>query len=187
MKKFIKIFGIIVLLIILFRAWIYRATINYTAIGERKTKTLTNEKLKAEINQEIKGKELSLNSIAEIANKITKRKLTFSTGKVSTNPNVLANSGKSNCIGYSALFNSISNYLITKQHLNKDFETKHLIGELDFLGINLHNFFENPFYKNHDFNLIKNKKTGETIYIDPSLSDYFFIDRIHSENQNKTQ
>ena len=54
-------------------------------------------------------------------------------------------------------------------------EAQHKIGHLSLLEMNLHQFFESAFFKDHDFNELNNKKTGQTISIDPSVSDYLWI------------
>jgi hypothetical protein len=40
-------------------------------------------------------------------------------------------------------------------------------------GVNLHQFSDDPSLKNHDISVIRNKKTGETFYVDASLSEIF--------------
>ena len=105
--------------------------------------------------------------------------MSFSSYASSNNPNLVYQTGKANCIGYSALFNSIANYLIETQKLENKYRAIHLIGRLDFLGIDLHQFFDDPFLQDHDFNGIENLENGERIYIDPSLSDYFRINYVN--------
>jgi len=57
-------------------------------------------------------------------------------------------------------------------------EAKHQIGQLEFLGINLHQYFDNPFFKDHNFNTITDNKTHKTLAIDPSVSDYLWISKV---------
>ena len=101
--------------------------------------------------------------------------------KVSSNQNLISEMKKANCIGYSSLFNSIGNYIIRKQKLTDKYEFIHLIGELDFFGFNIHNLFDSLFFKDHDFNEIKNKLTGEKKFVDPSLRDYLRIEYVRSK------
>ena len=109
---------------------------------------------------------------------ITTEELHFITSRASNNPNDLINSKQANCIGYSAMFNSIANYLIKKNQLESKIEVQHKIGQLYLLGIDIHQFFDSPFFRDHDFNEIKNKETGEVISVDPSVSDYLWINSI---------
>ncbi|HHB52226.1 MAG TPA: hypothetical protein ENK75_04175 [Saprospiraceae bacterium] len=178
MKKTLKIIGISILILILFRGIIYRLAINYSEIGNRQEIKVTNKKLIDKIVKKSKDRKIDLREIAEIADEITKSELEFTTNRASNNPNELIDANQANCIGYSAMFNSIANYLIRKNGLQNEIEAEHKIGELDLFGINLHQFFDSPFFRDHDFNEITNQKTGEKIFIDPSVSDYLRINRI---------
>ena len=181
MKKTLKIIGIILLMLIVFREIIFRSVIKYNAIGTRPEIEIISENLIEKINSKIVNREIDAKSIIEIANKITRDELQFSTGNVSSNPNELINTNKANCVGYSAMFNSISNYVIRMNNLQNEISSEHKIGQIIMFGNNLHQYFENPFFKDHDFNEITDNKTGEKILIDPSVSDLFWIDRISSK------
>ncbi|HFB99541.1 MAG TPA: hypothetical protein ENJ53_01935 [Phaeodactylibacter sp.] len=178
LKKILVYFGIILLLIFLLRGWIFRYAISYTKIGERNNIEITNSKLIKEINLAKQKKHLSINEIIAISNNITKRKLYFSTSKTSSNPNELFEKRAANCIGYASFFNAVANYLIKDQKEEKKYKANHLIGSISFLTINLHQFFDRPFFRDHDFNEIVIIETGEKIFVDPSISDYLGIDRI---------
>lgn len=178
MGKTLKIIGIAVLMLILFRGIVFRLVVKYDEIGNRSRIEITNKNLIEEIEKEYKNRRIDLEEISGIADLITKKKLEFTMNRVSNNPNELINTNQANCIGYSAMYNSIANYLIEKESLEDEIEAKHKIGRLELLGINIHQFFDNPFFRNHDFNEITNKKTGEKISIDPTVSDYLWIRRI---------
>jgi len=130
------------------------------------------------IERKSKDKKNDLKSIVEVADEITTTELKFTTNRASNNPNELINTKQANCVGYSAMFNSITNYLIRKNELQNEIEAEHKIGQLELFGINLHQYFESPFFRDHDFNEITDKKTGNKISIDPSVSDYLWINRI---------
>jgi len=178
MKKTLIIIGITVLILILFRGIIFRLAVKYDEIGNRPKVEITNKKLIEKIESESENIKFDLKEISEIALLITKEELKFTTNIASNNPNELAASKMANCVGYSAMYNSIANYLIEKVDLADEIEAVHRVGRLEFLGINIHQYFDSPFFKDHDFNEIKNKKTGEKISIDPSVSDYLWINRI---------
>ncbi len=175
MKKALKIIGIGLLLIFLFRGFLYRQTIHYTPIKERKSIPLTNQKIITAIQTEAKNKQLDLSTIAHIARKITNSHLQFTFQKVSNNPNKVAVTGKANCIGYAALFNAIANHLLQKEGIQNRYQAKHLVGKFDFFGVDLHQFFTDSFYQNHDYNRIEDKSTRHIILFDPSLDDYLNI------------
>lgn len=177
-KKVIKYLGLIVLLLVLFRSYIYRACINYSIINTRNNIPLTNKNLISEIDESIEGKTLNIEAIIKLSNQITSEKLSFTFNNVSSDPNSAFELKKANCIGYSSLFNSIGNYIIEQQKLSNEYEFIHLVGELDFLGFNIHNLLNSPFFKDHDFNRIEDKHTGENKYVDPSLRDYLRIESV---------
>ncbi|WP_442267415.1 hypothetical protein [Tenacibaculum sp. ZS6-P6] len=142
---------------------------------------MTNQNLINEIDNQIEGKKLSIEEIIALSNRITSEKLKFTFKKVSSDPNLVSEFGKANCIGYSSLFNSIGNYVIIKQKLTDKYECIHLVGELDVFGFNVHDLFDSQFFKNHDFNKIEIKETGEKRFVDPSLRDYLRIESVMSE------
>ena len=177
-KKWLLGMVFIFIVCVLFRGWLFRTTIQYNEIGERELIELTNEEIISELE---KYENLSFIEIKELAAEITNAKLKFSIGKVSGNPNDVLENGKANCIGYSALFNSIAKYLIKQQNEENKIQTRHLIGKVEFLGMDVHQISDNPFFKDHDFNVIEDLETGEKIYFDPSVSDVLKIKRT---NQN---
>jgi len=166
------------LLILLFRGPVYRSIINYTIVNHRKNHFLINKKLISEIDVYTGNKSLNINEIIQISNSFTAEKLAFTFSKAPTDANKFVNHKKANCIGYSALFNTVGNYLLVKNNLANSYEFNHLVGQLYFFGINIHPIINHPFFKDHDFNAIKNLKTQESIYIDPTLYDYFGIKRV---------
>ena len=52
------------------------------------------------------------------------------------------------------------------------------IGQLYFLGTNIHKYFNSSFFEDHDFVTIENKSTGEILAVDPTVNDYLNIDFI---------
>jgi len=177
MKKIIKTLFILILLTFFFRGQIYRITVKYEKIGEREL-VQPNQELINEIQKDIGKQKLSIEEIIELSKKITNRKLKFTGKKVSRDPNELIKTGKANCIGYSATFNSIGNYLLKQQKLEKKYELKHFVGKIKFLGIDVHQFFDSPFFKDHDYNVMQNLETNYKMAIDPTISDYLKIHRI---------
>ena len=183
MKKIFKIITVFVLIIILFRGIIYRTLIKYNEIGTRNEVRLTNANLKAIIKSKSINTKMDLKNILKIANEITNEELKFTWEKSTNNPNEVIATHKANCVGYSAMFNSVVNYLIRENALQDKIEAKHKIAHLELIGINVHNHFKSSFFKDHDFNEVINKKTGDKFYIDPSVSDYFGIRRIKTKKK----
>ncbi|MFT6716541.1 MAG: hypothetical protein ACJA0Q_001185 [Saprospiraceae bacterium] len=178
MKKIFKIIGLSLLILIIFRGFTYRLLISYTEIGVRSEIKLTNEQLLKIIDTESANTNIDLKSLVKIANTVTCDKLRFTSNSTSIDPNELTITNQANCVGYSAMFNSTANYLIKKNNLNNHFEAKHCVGKLDFLGVDLHQFFHSKFFKDHDFNVIINTRTREIIPVDPSIYDYLLINEV---------
>lgn len=182
MKKSLKIIGISILILILFRGFIYRLAIKYDEIGDRTEIKITNQDLISQIERRSAKEKIDLEEIIKIANEITHEELKFTINRASRDPNVLINSNKANCIGYSTMFNSIANYLIRKYQLEQKIEANHKIGRITLLGIDIHQFFQSSFYHDHDFNKIIDLQTGKTILIDPSVDDYLHITEVASKS-----
>jgi len=178
MKNTLKIIGILILMLILFRGSIYRRIIKYNEIGTRPEIEITNRNLIERIESESANKRIGLKELVDVAIEITNQELVFTTNRASNNPNELMNTKQANCVGYSAMFNSIAKYLIRKNELQNEIEAEHKIGQLKLFGVNLHQYFENPFFRDHDFNEIIDKRTGNKISIDPSVSDCLCINRV---------
>lgn len=122
---------------------------------------------------------LSIEEIIAVSTRITNKNLEFTFNKISNNPNVVYKLKKANCIGYSSLFNSIGNHIIKEQKMTDKYEFVHWVGKLTVFGYNVHTITNNSFFKDHDFNEIKDKKTGKIKFVDPSLSDYLGIDYVN--------
>lgn len=177
LKKALKILGLSVIMLILLRGVIYRLAIKYKETGSRTEVVITNPGLIKKIDGRFNSPQ-NAKDIVDIADKITNELLSFSSDKVSKDPNVLVDSKKANCVGYSSMFNSIANYLIVKSNLQGVIIAEHKVGRLELLGLDLHPYLDNPFYKDHDYNIVTDTKAGEKITIDPSVSDVFGIRRI---------
>lgn len=163
---------------ILLRGILYRLTVEYEKIGERPAIEIEDDKLIQMIDSISRDREIDLNEIVEISSLITRKNLRFTFEKADKDPNQLIYTRKGNCVGYSAMFNSIADYLIKENDLEDEYESSHLVGRLRFMGIDVHRLFEDPFFKDHDFNEIVNLDTGERINIDPTVNDYSRISRI---------
>lgn len=183
LKKFLLYLGLILLLLLLFRGPFFRMTVNYTPVSDRGTFKITNPELLAEISKKHNNQELSFIAMIDLANEMTTQRLQFSDANISQNPNETFQSRRANCVGYAALFSSIFTQLAHLQNSDNRYATFHHIGRLDFLGVDLHQFFNSPFFRDHDFNAVHDIRTKEVVYIDSSLSDYFWINRVSSVNR----
>jgi len=78
----------------------------------------------------------------------------------------------------ASFFITTCKYVLKKYNLEDKWIVQQQIGQLYFLGTNVHTYFNSSFFKDHDFVTIENKKTGEIIAVDPTVNDYLFIDNI---------
>jgi len=81
------------------------------------------------------------------------------------------------------MFTSIATYIIRNQKLHEEIEVYHKIGKLELLGIDLHQFSNHPFLKDHDFNVIRDIKTDQTIGVDASVNEYMGFQTVHLGKQ----
>lgn len=162
---------------------IFRSTVTYHSVGTRSnysvTDTLLMGYIKRRIDDNVKD-ETPMNgeTISRLALSATTHWLHFTDGKSDRDPNLLIHSKAANCIGYAAFCATICNAIFTKYNLSDTWIATPQIGQLYFLGINVHSYLNGPFFKDHDFVLIKNLKTGEVLAMDPSVSDYLIVDFI---------
>jgi len=69
LKKIIKYFVILIILLILFRGFLYRTFVNYSKVNIRNNITLTNKNLIKEIDKQTDGKVLSLEEVINLCSK----------------------------------------------------------------------------------------------------------------------
>jgi hypothetical protein len=182
--KFIKQTFIITLILvtvgILLRGWIYRELVTYKSIGLRTIYPATAKNLTDYIaTSTARQTNPDIEQIVELGLSITSDQLRFTASKNEVDPNKLINSRTSHCVGYASFFATTCHYLVEKHNLSDQWTIKPHIGQLYFLGENIHKYFSSPFFKDHDFVTIENKKTGEVIAVDPTVDDYLYIDLIN--------
>lgn len=180
MKIIKRIFLIILTLTIVglvFRNWFYRHLITYKSVGLRTNYPATNRRLIGYIDaNNISQNDIAIESIIKHSLALTSNKLSYTAGKNQNDPNKLIVTQKAHCVGYASFFATTCNYLLQKNGLDNTWKAKPRIGQLYFLGTNVHRYFDSPFFKDHDFVTIENKKTGQTLAVDPTVDDYLLID-----------
>jgi len=185
MKLLKKIFLVIFILIstgILFRGCLFRYLVTYQSIGQRNQYTATSADLIESIENQVGAKpNLAAMEIIQRSLDLTTRRLRFTATRNAIDPNILIHSKTAHCVGYAAFFATTCNYLFEKHHMANEWKATPHIGQLYFWGENLHRHFHTPFFKDHDFVLLENKLTGQVIAVDPTVSDYLWIDRVTYE------
>ncbi|MES2617382.1 MAG: hypothetical protein V4613_05860 [Bacteroidota bacterium] len=184
--KFIKRTLITILILIaigcLFRGWFYRHLVTYQSVGVRTNYSVTDAKLIACINANLdKEANPGIEEIIQLGLSITSKQLNFTSSKNDIDPNKLINSKTAHCMGYASFFATTCNYLLNEYNLADSWTAKPQIGQLYFLGTNIHPYFNSPFFKDHDFVTIENKTTGAIFAVDPTVNDYLMIDFITYE------
>jgi hypothetical protein len=179
--KFIKrislAFLVVGIVVILLRGWTFRNTVIYRSIGDRKNFQVTDKKLAEIFSTNADSKTYSsIESIIERSLNLTSGQLRFTNSSGISDPNKLIYTGTAHCVGYASFFTIICNGLLQKHGLADQWVAKAKVGELYFLDINVHQFFSSPFFKDHDFVVIENQKTGEFFAVDPTVNDYLHID-----------
>jgi hypothetical protein len=181
--KFIKQTLLTILMLItaglLFRGWCYRHLVTYKSVGLRTNYSATEKELIDYIETNInKQSTHDIKEVIKLGLSITSAHLNYTISKNDIDPNKLVYSKTAHCVGYSSFFATICNYLLKKYNLSNEWIAKPQIGQIYFLGTNIHQYCKSSFYKDHDFVTMENKKTGEIIAIDPTIHDYLRIDFI---------
>ena len=176
-KKRILVFT---LLLLVFRGPIFRLAIKYEPIKERSSFKIEEQEFRTWVENEVKGEKINdLADLDRASMRLTTKRLRFTKQKATANSNLAFTLGKGNCKTYSAFYQTIANELIRSNGLEKEYETKHVVGKMKLFGINLHALFNDPFFRDHDYNQLINIKKGKKICVDPSLADYFWIERVN--------
>ncbi len=179
MKTLKWILLVLLLLLMTGATWrgeLYRLFVNYRSIGQRINYPIRDTALIGYIESEAAEKKISdAEDVIALALSITSGRLNFTTDKNYNDPNLLIHTGTANCIGYSAFFSTTCNHLLKKYNYADTLVATPQIGQLYFLKKNIHEYVSDPFFKDHDFVLIENKKTGETYAVDPTVNDCLLI------------
>jgi len=158
---------ILFLFTILFKGFLYRSFVDYNDIGSRGVYLI--EKIP---NDNFRSKDID--ELLNYTLNRTSEKLEFKLN----NPGKFMLTGKANCVGYSDFYSSYINQLLLKNDLGNEWKVYHKVGKLELFGIDVHQYFSSPSFKDHDFVVIENFKTKEIIAIDPALYDYTGIKRV---------
>jgi len=152
---------------------------SYSKLNKRKPYELMNDSLKKIIDRRFKNSGIIyMDSLIDFILDLTKEQLTFSFEKCEKSPNKLVRTKKANCIGYAAYFCSLMNYALEIKGLTKQYRCHHYVGKIYCSGQDLTGMFNDPFFKDHDYNTITDRKSGTEIALDPSLYEYLGVKRV---------
>jgi hypothetical protein len=178
-RKILLVSLILLCLCAIFRSSLYRSFFSYRNTGKR-IEYPDSKELSTHIEGQIKNERPStIREIIVLALKISSGCLCFTSSRPhEVNPNLLPAGSYTHCIGYSAYFNTVCNYLL-KKYGYANWTSEHCIAQIHFAGLNIHQFFSSAFFADHDYNIILNSRTGETFSVDPSLHDYTGIEFVN--------
>ena len=179
LKRIFLILPVLLILCIILRGTLYRYGVAYKTTGQRAGYEITNDELKEYIKENrIKKESTDVEDIIKASLALTSRTLYFSFSGVDNNPNRLMHSKTANCIGYAAFFSLVCNYHLEEYNLSEEWIAIPKVGQLSAFGVNIHNYIDNKFFKDHDFVIIENKVTKEAYAVDPSMYDYLYIEYV---------
>jgi len=166
-KRWFFLIFILFLVVLLFKGFIYRSFVEYDDVESRGIFVIENLSSDSFRNTDI-------NEIIDYALNQTSKRLEFKLN----NPGKFMLTGKANCVGYSDFCSSYLIHLLRENNLEKEWNVHHKVAKLRVFGIDIHQYFSSPSFKDHDFVVIENLKTKEKIAIDPALYDYTGIKRV---------
>ena len=100
----------------------------------------------------------------------TDMQLSFAATNTKNEPDALLKHGRAHCVGYSAFFKATLEELLEGHHI-EDVEVYHVFGKVYLAGINLHRFTSRDFFKDHDYNIVVDRLSGNAYFVDSSLHD----------------
>lgn len=169
---------LLMIAVVLLRAPLFRYFISYRSIGLRTNYAAQDTALTGFIQAKAaQEKTDELKDVIDLAMSATRQQLEFNTAKSDNDPNLLIHTHRANCIGYAAFFSTTFNHLVKKHRLS-DWKASPHVGQLFFLGHNVHKYFSDPFFYDHDFVVLENEYSGDVLAVDPSMSDCLLIDYV---------
>lgn len=179
MKLFKKLlFGLLTLTILTFllRNWLFWQLFSYQEIGDRPAYAIKNPELRTYIERELPANSVkSPRIILKKALQLSAKQLHFTAARNHNDPNLLIDSHSAHCVGYAAFTTTICNELLQRYQLNAEWKAEARVGQIHFLDINVHPYFRSAFFKDHDFVVLRNLKTGEELAADPTVYDYLRV------------
>jgi len=183
MKRLFRVFKLIFLILLilfLLRSWLFKLTVQYVPVSEQPLFELTDKALLQSLESLTIG--TSLDAFIRQSLDLTAGQLQFRTGYHTTDPNRLFYTRKAHCVGYAAYFAAVFNELAQRAGMSDRYKAYHLRGRVLFLDLDLHQFFDDPFFKDHDFNSLGDLTTGKRLFIDASVKDALGITFVKGEN-----
>jgi hypothetical protein len=180
MKRFLIRTTIFLLLLLCFKGHLYRLLVTYREIDQRASVKIDNPAIRRDLDTwSAAHTQASLEEMVDFAGDYATHQVRYTLGKCSIDPNkIILGEKKTNCIGYSASFQAVLVYLLEQRKLTKEIKCTHKVGHLYLLGYNLHQCFDDPAFKDHDYNVVTDTRTGQQIVLDPTVWAHLGIGRV---------
>lgn len=167
---------IFIFLLVLFRGQLFRLCVGYVPVGERTILSVNNPELQGEIALwAAANPEASVKKRIVYSRKLTAKSASFVMRSASGQPDDVYHSKQANCVGYARLFAGILEEVNKELGEERSVSQAILIGELSLFGQSLHQLSNDPFWRDHDYNRVKDLETGEVYFLDVTLYDYFGV------------
>jgi len=175
MKKIIAICAALLVLIIIGYKVVERG-ISYKIIGYRDYNQKLDKKHLNYLNYQFGyAYDATEKDLLQFVLGITSVTLDFDTHKNPLqNPNAILDRKSGHCKMYSYVVASTYNQLAKLNKISGNCRVAY--GHVYLYGVNLHQFSNNPFLRDHDFNIIKDNRGVHAV--DAILNDYLWIDQI---------
>ncbi len=175
-KKLLICLLALTILTFLLRNWLFWQLFSYQVVGNRPSYPIENPALRTYIESELpENSAKSPRVLIKKALQLSARQLHFTATRNHNDPNLLIDSYSAHCVGYAAFTTTVCNELLQHYQLATEWKAEARVGQIHFLGINVHPYFNSAFFKDHDFVVVKNQKTGEKLAVDPTVYDYLGV------------
>lgn len=171
--------GLLAVLVVAFvlRGWIFRHLVAYRVVASRPAFRVGDSTLAATL-ADLPIDRRSVSGIVGASLDLTSRSLRFEMRPNPIDPNRLVHTHAAHCVGYAEFFATACNRLLRREGLDKDWIARPVVGKLTLWGIDIHPWLPQPFFRDHDFAVLENRRDGERFAVDPTVADYLWIDSV---------
>ncbi|QQS06223.1 MAG: hypothetical protein IPK50_04850 [Fibrobacterota bacterium] len=123
--------------------------------------------------------------LADRALDFTDDHLVYRFSRTSSDPDRLLESHRAHCVGYALLCASAIRTGLASSGLDKNWSVHARVVKLSLFGVDVHPYLPGAFFRDHDVVELREKSSGRSIWLDPSLHEVVGIDRIRAETKNR--
>lgn len=123
--------------------------------------------------------------LADRALDFTDDHLIYRVSRTSNVPDQLILSHRAHCVGYALFCASAIRTGLASSGLDKNWSAHERVVKVRLFGVDVHPYLPGVFFKDHDVVELREKSSGRSIWLDPSLHDVVGIDRIRVQAQTQ--